>query len=217
MGEEVSHARARRLAPGDLVVLLDGSGREALGRVRRLGGRLLEVDVEEVRPATAEGAPVTLLVGGLRAERLAWLSEKATELGAHRIVLVVTERTQSFRATPSLIPRITRVVREAAKQSERSRWPEIAGPVPLLEALETEASSPTRLFLDLDGVPFPLSLPSSPAALLVGPEGGWAPEEREATHVAGWQSVTLPAGKLRTETAAIAGLILLLAARDGGR
>ncbi|HYN21050.1 MAG TPA: 16S rRNA (uracil(1498)-N(3))-methyltransferase, partial [Thermoanaerobaculia bacterium] len=86
--------------------------------------------------------------------------------------------------------------------------------VPFLGALATEAISPTRLFLDLDGAAFPLSLPSSAAALLVGPEGGWAPEEREAAHVAGWQSVALPAGKLRTETAAIAGLILLLAARE---
>lgn len=217
VGEEVSHARARRLAPGDPVVLLDGSGREAHGRVRRLGGRILEVDVEEVRPTPVEDAPIILFVAGLRAERLAWLAEKATELGAHRIILVVTDRTQSFRAAPGLIPRMTRVVREAAKQSERTRWPEMAGPIPLLEALAKEAGSATRLFLDLDGARFPFSLPSSPAAILLGPEGGWTPEEREAAHVAGWQRVRLPAGKLRTETAAIAALILLLAAREGGR
>jgi len=215
VGEESSHARALRLAPGDPVALLDGSGREARGTVRRLGARMLEVEVEEVRPAVREDAPIALWVAGIRAERLSWLAEKATELGADRIAIVSTERTQGFRAAPGLVPRLTRVVREAAKQAERTRWPEISGPLTLSRAL-LEEPSPTRIFLDLEGAAFPGSLPRSPAALLIGPEGGWTRAESEAARAAGWQPVALPAGKLRTETAAIAALILLRAAREAG-
>lgn len=213
-GEEAAHARARRIKRGDRVILFDGSGREALGRVARLSADQLEVSIEEIRPAALAGPSLALLIAGIRAELLAWIAEKATELGAGRIVIVRTERTQSFRAAPGLLPRLTRVARAAAKQSGRAAWPEIEGPVPLSEALSLERSS-SRIFLDFEGRPFPSSLPQAPAALLVGPEGGWSEEERGAARAKGWLPASLPAGTLRAETAAIAGLVLLRAALAG--
>ncbi len=74
----------------------------------------------------------------MRAERLAWIAEKAAELGARSLTLVVSERTQRFRASGALAERLARVVREAAKQAEQARWPEIAGPIPLAAALRDE-------------------------------------------------------------------------------
>jgi 16S rRNA (uracil1498-N3)-methyltransferase len=170
-----------------------------------------EAAVERILSAAGPAAPVALFVAGLRAERLAWLAEKATELSAESVTLVATDRTQSFRGSAAMLERLERVAREAAKQCESPRWPRIAGPIPLDRALWERPAS-QRLFLDPEGEAFP-SEPSAPAlSLLVGPEGGWTAPEREAARAAGWFLAALPAGKLRAETAAIAALVLARAA-----
>ncbi len=209
--EEAAHARARRLRPGDPVVLLDGSGQEAeafLTHLDRGGG---EVAVDRILPANPPVAPVALFVSGLRAERLAWLAEKATELSAESVTLVASARTQSFRGTAAVLERLERVAREAAKQCESARWPRIEGPLPLERALSERPVS-HRLFLDTHGEAFPSELSAGAVALLVGPEGGWTRAERENARAQGWSLVALPAGKLRAETAAVAALILVRAA-----
>lgn len=211
-GAEAGHARARRLARGDRVVLVDGSGREAEGVVERAGASALEVAVEIVREVAEQDPAVALLVSGVRPERLDWIAEKATELGIARLVLVAAERAQAFRASAARAGRLARVVCEAAKQCERARWPQVTGPLRLEDALAEPSRH--RFFLDLPAAPFPRSLEPAPAALLVGPEGGWSEAERNAARRSGWTAVRLPAGKLRTETAAIAGLVLLRAAFD---
>ena len=209
-GEEAAHARARRIGAGDLVVLIDGTGREATGRVERMGKSAVDIAVLECREVPEEEHAAALLVSGVRPERLDWIAEKATELGATRIVLVASERAQAFRASSSRAERIARVAREAAKQCERARWPHVEGPVSLSAALGEGARH--RFFLDFDGEPFPSALSPGTSAVLVGPEGGWSEAERTAAETAGWKRARLPAGKLRTETAAIAGLVLLRAA-----
>lgn len=210
--EETRHARARRLSPGDAVVLVDGSGAEAVGKLERFDRGGAQVLVDAVRKTGAESAPrLRLLVASVRAERLAWIAEKATELGVESVVLVESERTQRFRASEAARARLERVAREAAKQAESARWPSIEGPTPLPAALANE-SARHRLLLDPDGEPFPGSLEPGSASLLVGPEGGWTEEERRAATAAGWTPVSLPSGKVRTETAAVAGLVLARAA-----
>lgn len=207
-GEEAAHARARRIARGDAVVLVDGSGREAWGRVTEVGRGSVDVTVEGVRAAGPEAAaPIHLLVAAVRPERLSWIAEKATELGAARLTLVSSERTQRFRASEALNPRLARVVREAAKQADAARWPEIAGPVALADVLRGEAAL-TRLILDSSGEPFPFALPAAPVALLIGPEGGWSDAELAEALAHGWIAASLAAGKLRAETAAVAALTL---------
>lgn len=211
-GEEASHAKARRLRAGDAVVLVDGSGREAHGRVLRFARGVVEVAVDSVRAAEPPAHPsVHVLVAAVRSERLAWIAEKATELGASRLTLVVSERTQAFRAREAVSDRLSRVAREAAKQACSARWPAVDGPRPLADVLRAE-TSPTRLILDPAGEPFPAALAASPAALLVGPEGGWTERELADALAAGWLAVSLAAGKLRAETAAIAGVALAQAA-----
>jgi len=215
-GEEAAHARARRVAAGDAVVLLDGSGREAAGRVTRIDRGYLDVAVDKVRAAAAGTlSPIHLLVAAVRSERLSWIAEKATELGAARLTLVSSQRTQSFRANEALSARLERVVREAAKQAEASRWPEVVGPVAFRDVLKSEAAR-SRLILDLSGKPFPATLPRAPAALLIGPEGGWTDAELAAALAEGWVAASLAAGKLRAETAAVAALTLARAALARG-
>lgn len=208
---EAGHARARRLRAGDPVTLVDGSGREAravLTRLDRAGG---EVAVESVLEIPDPRLPIALSVAGLRSERLAWIAEKATELGVQRLTIVETARTQSFRAPDRIAERLERVVREAAKQSEASRWPAVSGPITFDAALSEEAG-PQRFLLDAAGESFPATLAVGPVALLVGPEGGWTEEEREKAAGGGWNIAALPTGKLRGETAAIAAVVLARAA-----
>ncbi len=167
--------------------------------------------IGEVRPAADPGPEISLFVAGIRAERLSWVAEKASELGATRLVIVQTARTQSFRAAPSRIARLRRVAREAAKQCESTRWPEIAGPVSFPSVLHEEHAF-HRFFLDFEADPLPARLAPRSAALLIGPEGGWTREEQEAALASEWRVSALPAGKLRTETAALAALVLVRAA-----
>ncbi|HEY7862605.1 MAG TPA: RsmE family RNA methyltransferase, partial [Thermoanaerobaculia bacterium] len=114
---------------------------------------------------------------------------------------------------PARTPRLTRVVREAAKQARRARWPEVVAK-PLREVLAE--APPVALFLEHSSEPFPTRLPAAPAAIAVGPEGGWTGEERLLAREMGWRLVALPAGRLRAETAAVVALGLLRAARANG-
>lgn len=220
--EESAHARSRRLRPGDPVVLFDGSGREAIGRLAAAAskgrGRGAEVVVEELRDAreSLSGPSIRLGVAAIRGERLAWVAEKAAELEVETLVLVRTERTQAFRAGEAARERLERLARAGAKQSGAIRWPACVGPVAFSEALAGPESE-TRLILDASGEPFPVSLPDRPCALLVGPEGGWTDGEREAARHAGWRPVALPAVTLRAETAAVAAVVLARAALFRGR
>jgi 16S rRNA (uracil1498-N3)-methyltransferase len=215
-GAEASHALARRLRRGDAVVLIDGSGREALARITARSAGSLDVAVESVAEASADALPpITLAVSAVRAERLAWVAEKATELGVARLVIVRSDRTQTFRAVESSAERLGRVVREAAKQSERARWPAIDGPLALRDFLRGERAG-NRLVLDSRGETFPAVLPDAPAALLVGPEGGWSEAELGDALAAGWLVTSLAAGLLRAETAAVSALALARAALARG-
>jgi 16S rRNA (uracil1498-N3)-methyltransferase len=210
---EAAHARARRLVAGDAVLLLDGSGRTAAAQVVRLTGDEMVVAVSSVMQGGASGPGIALFAAGLRAEKLAWMVEKATELGISAVTIVESERTQGFRASESLLPRLERVARESAKQCERADWPRIAGPVPLAQVLEHDSSA-HRFFFDHAGARFPDRLPAEPSAIVIGPEGGWTDSERIAASSKRWSVVRLPAGKLRAETAAIAALVLFRAAID---
>jgi 16S rRNA (uracil1498-N3)-methyltransferase len=212
---ESAHARVRRLSRGDPVALFDGTGREMLARVRGRARSGVEVLTEEPLERAVPGPALALYVAGVRAERLSWIAEKATELGASRIVLVRAERTQSFRAAEALRDRMTRVARAAAKQCGAAAWPAISGPLPTVEALGAESAT-HRFLLDPEGRSFPRVLSTGELALAVGPEGGWTPGERAAARDLGWIGVRLPTGRLRAETAAVAGLVLAKAALAGG-
>jgi 16S rRNA (uracil1498-N3)-methyltransferase len=192
-------------------VLFDGSGREAAGRVVGVSRSGVEVVVDRLLEEVAAGSAIVLYVAAVRAERLAWIAEKATELGAERLVLVRAERTQAFRAPEALTRRLERVALAAAKQCGSPRGLRIEGPLPFSEALPPEAAR-HRLILDPEGERFPTGLAPGGAALAIGPEGGWTSREVAWARDHGWALAGLPAGRLRTETAAVAGLTLLRAA-----
>jgi 16S rRNA (uracil1498-N3)-methyltransferase len=216
-GEERRHARARRLRRGDRVTLIDGTGSCAEGRIAALDADCLEVVTERLIPAQGEApAPITLYVSAVKMPRLSWLFEKATELGAARIVVAGSSRAQAerLRLASREKERLSRLSREAAKQCGRTAFPRCEEPEDF-ETVLADASR-IRLLLDPSGDPFPASLSAAPAALWLGPEGGFTEPEVLRARAAEWRITRLPAATLRTETAALTALALLRASFDTG-
>lgn len=170
-------------------------------------------------PLGPRPAPLILLVSLIKFERLELIFEKATELGADRIVPVMASRSEKGldRAAVKRMDRWRKIVLEASQQSRRDRLPDLAAPVRFAKALTVDAS--LRLLLDENPGAPPLfsnlvNGASERPALLIGPEGGWTDRERENAIGAGWIPVSLGPQILRTETAAIAATALILCARD---
>lgn len=168
--------------------------------------------VLEQLPTPEPPVPVTVLVALIKFERLETVIEKATELGATEIRLVRAERSEKGLelAVPKRMQRWQRIALEASQQSRRFRLPELSGPIPLAKALAFEAEH--RLFLDEERTGksmLDVVSGKAPTAILVGPEGGWPPHEREQALAAGWTPVSLGPLVLRTETAVLAALATL--------
>ncbi len=150
-----------------------------------------------------------------------WLVEKATELGVTRLVPVITRWGQTRRINRA---RWQAVAREAAEQCERLSLPEIAALCDLATVLAHWPRG-RRLYVAVERAGLPHLAArlareehgSAPLALLVGPEGGWAPEDRRLIEASDEACpISLGPRILRAETAALFGLGLLVAHRDAG-
>src|SRR5467141_2169422 len=178
-------------------------------RITSIAERRVEFELGEEVPA-ASATKITLALAVFKFDRMEWAIEKCTELGVAHIVPVITQRTDVHLAAAATkrTERWRRIARQAAEQSRRALPPEIAAPVELPEALrlpgdvrivlaESEENALLRDVLE--------SLPQEAEIVLaVGPEGGWATDELQGFHQAGWTSASLGKTVLRAETAAIA-------------
>ncbi len=226
-GDEARHlAAVMRAAPGDLVVLFDGSGAEFAARIAALHKQTVELEIIERREISRElPIAVTLAVALPKGDRQKWLVEKATELGVTRLVPLTTERGVA-QPLASALNRLRRTSIEAAKQCGRNRLLEIAPPQPAatffaaapadsLRLLADPSSellariSRTRITLACSASEGPPTLARSASEGLsaviaaVGPEGGFTPAEIAAARTADWHLVSLGPRTLRVETAAL--------------
>lgn len=218
LGEEVArHVRARRLGLGAHVLLLDGEGRSARATLVRLVKGSVTADIEDV---TAIGAPppVHLLVPIADRDRMLWLAEKCTELGATSWRPVMYRRSRSVKPRgegPTFTARLRARMASALEQSG-GRWLPAMYPDATLERALGALPSGARLLFDADGAPI-LSPPAvgaivGAATVAIGPEGGLEEEEIERFLSAGFQRVALGGNILRFETAAIAALAIVRSA-----
>lgn len=192
-----------------------------LGTIASVTEERVEFALSEVVSEASE-REIVLVMAIYKFDRLEWAIEKCTELGATRIIPVIARRTDSHLAIAAVkrVERWRRVAHEAAQQSRRLRPPQIDDAVKLKSALALEV--PTRLLLNenersenlRDALTSSIHDATSPIAIGVGPEGGWAEEELAEFSVAGWRSVTLGYTILRAETAAIAALAAVVAILD---
>ncbi|MCB2228116.1 MAG: 16S rRNA (uracil(1498)-N(3))-methyltransferase [Desulfarculaceae bacterium] len=223
--EEAAHARkVLRLAPGEAVELIDGEGARAGGRLTRLDKRGGAVMVEAVDEAPAPAPLLVLCPGLLKAPAMELIAVKLTELACDQVRPV-----QSARAVPRLKDaaakqeRWSRLARQALKQCGAARAPRFAEPAPLAEVLAAAPDDALKLLLYEGEKRTTLAQAIAGAATprevwaLIGPEGGFAPEEAEAAQAAGFISCGLPHTILRAETACLAVASVIRFGREWDR
>lgn len=219
-GENAHHlTRVLRVEEGQTYEITD-SRRAWLAKVEAARRDLVRFEIIEELPEAAEPPPVILWLALIKFERFEWAVEKATELGATRIVPVEAARSEHglFEGARKRVDRWRRIAREASEQSRRLRAPEVGDPGRLSEALRDP--SPHRFWLDEQpGSPaLARVLPpdqAEPVSLAIGPEGGWTESERAAFAEAGWTGASLGPSILRAETAVCAALAVVVQSRMG--
>jgi 16S rRNA (uracil1498-N3)-methyltransferase len=206
--ERAHYARnVLRLTDGDELTVLSGDGR--LGVARLVGNGL---EVSELRDAPLPPSEVTVAVAVPKGDRADWTVEKLTELGVTRLLWLACARSVSEpREGGSRQTRWRRLAEAAAKQSGRARTLEIEGPVDFTTVLERSAS--LRLIAHPGGGSWAEALGGdlSRPMILIGPEGGFTPDELLQAGAAGYAAVTLGPHILRVETAAVASAAVLVA------
>jgi 16S rRNA (uracil1498-N3)-methyltransferase len=199
-----------RLSEGGQVLLFDGVSGEWLARIAESGKKRMTLLVDR-RTREAEAVPdAWLAFAPVKRTETDWLVEKATELGAARLLPVITQRTIVDRVK---LERLEAIAIEAAEQCGRTRLPEIAEPVKLDALLKSRDAARTLYFADENGGEAVSSaFRPGRALLLTGPEGGFTDEERAAIRAAsGSIAISLGPRILRAETAALAALATYMA------
>ena len=217
------HAMVRRVQPGEVLTLFDGSGCDWAATVQAVTRSAVSVRVGAAQRVQRELAqPVTVAAVMPANERMDLLVEKATELGVARIQPLHSERSvlrlQGDRAERKRL-HWQAIAQAACEQCGRSVVPQVAPVLQLLDWLHTPGLSPgssqapardaARWLLSLqpDARSAPaLGLPAGPLCTLSGPEGGFTAEEEAAARAAGFVAVDLGPRVLRAETAPLAVL-----------
>lgn len=220
-GDEAHHAVAvRRLAVGEHVVLTDGAGRSVRGPVTATGKRAMSVEVIESNSAEHPEPRFTVVQALPKGDRGELAVEVLTEVGVDVVVPWAASRSVAVwrgeRAAKSHA-KWAATAREAAKQARRV-WHPVVEPLATTERVaELVAAADVALVLH-EEASVPLADVAVPAAgtvlLVVGPEGGVAPEELEALSAAGARAVRLGAEVLRTSTAGVVAVGALLSRTD---
>ena len=211
------HVQVLRLQPGAALTLFDGHGGQWQAAITRMGRSEVEVEVGDHQAVEREAPrPVYLALGMPANDRMDWLVEKATELGAAGIAPLLAERSV-LRVSGERASRKKAhwqaIAVAACEQCGRNRLPEIAEPRALGAWLQALPAGSRRLLLSLEPDAQPLTVGAAdgaPVVLLSGPEGGLSPAEIALARDAGFMPVTLGPRVLRAETAPLAALARLI-------
>lgn len=210
-------ARVLRLRAGEQVIVLDGSGREALVELTlverdSVQGRVCQRYHNQAEPLVT----LSLYVSLTQREKFEWILQKGTEVGVARFVPVISQRSL-VQTAGQKGDRWQRIVKESAEQSGRGMMPQV---LPAL-AFETAVGQASQYHLSLAAweqekskhliTALGRAQPGIDIALLIGPEGGLSAAEIETARACGWQSVSLGPRILRMETAAVVAAALIAA------
>ncbi len=204
-----------RVKAGDVLEVFDGEGLAFDAKVVSLGelGGVLSLGASREAPRPRS---ITIVQGLPKAEKLEFVLQKGTELGASAFAMAACARSvvKLEGKEEAKLSRWQRIVEEAARQCGRASVPHVFGPRALVAAVASLPGDPAVLVLDEEERALPLStavasLGTRPLALVIGPEGGLTREEVGALIAKGAIGVTLGRLVLRTETAALAALAVL--------
>lgn len=214
--------RVLRLGPGDEIRLADPRGREASAVLRSVGAEGVSADVSEPHERPA-GPRVALAQGLARRERMEFVVQKTTEIGVSEILPIAFTRSivhlDEERGAKRAV-RWRRIAGEAAKQSQRADVPDVREPSDL-DGLIAAAASFDVVLLPWEeepagaaGVRDALAAagadPQTSVLVVIGPEGGLTADEVARLREAGARTLTLGERILRTETAAVVAIALVL-------
>jgi 16S rRNA (uracil1498-N3)-methyltransferase len=220
-GDEARHIRnVLRMKPGDSIILCDGRGMDYISVIEGFEEGMVAALIKETKSSCSEPPiEVTLYQGLPKSDKMDFIIQKSVELGVCRIIPVITERTvvrfKDKKDMEKKKERWQRISHEAAKQCGRGIIPEVSFPVSYDDAVESARGAGLAL------IPYEKCMDSSlkeclhgseerSAAVFIGPEGGFSDNEIKKAVSSGIKPVTLGNRILRTETAGLAVLIILM-------
>ncbi len=210
------HAQVLRLQPGSAVTLFDGRGGEWAARIETMGKREVTATALQHRAIERELAcRVTLALAMPAGERMDFVVEKATELGAARIVPLMSERSVlrlSGERADKRRAHWQAIAVAACEQCGRNRVPEFHAPQPLaawLATLDHPASDEQRWLLGWRHAQPWSATNASSVITLSGPEGGFTADEEDLAALHGFATISLGSRVLRADTAPLAVMAAL--------
>lgn len=227
-GGDVNHIKnVLRLEVGDWIVACDGNGTDYVSRIQSICSDEVVASIEKVQPTGTElPVRITLFQGMPKKDKLELIIQKAVELGACEIVPVMTKRTvvklSEEKKINKRLERWQSIAYAAAKQCDRGIIPTVHKPVSYEEALAMADQ------LDYNVIPYELqtgmeearkivdqACKQRPLGIFIGPEGGFEPEEVERAMTRNIHPMTLGKRILRTETAGMSLLSILMFQMQG--
>jgi 16S rRNA (uracil1498-N3)-methyltransferase len=223
VGSDVNHIRnVLRLEEGDWVVACNGQGRDYVSRVCALDKDKVVLQIEKVQSTGTElKTRITLFQGIPKKEKMEFIIQKAVELGVYEIVPVMMKRCvvklADEKKTAKKQERWQAIAEAAAKQCDRGIIPVVHAPV----SIETAFDMAKELEYNMipyelqDGIDRSREIVSHACAqesvgIFIGPEGGFEPSEVEQAVAGGIEPITLGKRILRTETAGMALLAIMM-------
>lgn len=221
-GQDVNHIRnVLRMKPGEQVAVRDGISRNYVCELEHIGQEEIRARILSSEEDSSELPAKLVLFQGLpKSDKMELIIQKAVELGAYEIVPVATRRAVvklDKKKEESKGKRWNAIAQSAAKQSGRMRIPEVKGVMSLGEAFSYAKD------FDLNLIPYELAegmaqtreilkqvRPGMSVGIFIGPEGGFDVEEVESAMDLGIHPITLGRRILRTETAGLTALSILM-------
>ena len=211
-GSEAHHmATVLRMQPGTPLELFDAKGGIAGGEILEISAREVTIQILSCSVTVDTSPPLTLVQAMLKGKKMDFLVQKATELGVHTFIPLITRYCEKKAMGKQQARRWQRIMLEACKQCRRPVPMEISEPLSL-ERLRPEPDSNLIMpWEDEHCRPLTPALLQTqlPTTLIIGPEGGFHPSEIEYVQQIGFITVSLGPRILRAETAAVGTVAIL--------
>lgn len=221
-GEDVNHVKnVLRLKENDELIVSDGRGRDYHCRISGITNEEVVADICDICDNFSElSTEITLFQGFPKGDKMELIIQKTVELGVTRIVPVMTKRTVvklDDKKAKKKTERYNMIAESAAKQSGRGMIPEVTMPVSFAEAVSMAEKLDMNIipYEEAEGVEYSRNIIKSikgkkSLGIFIGPEGGFAREEIEKALDAGASAITLGHRILRTETAGMAVISIIM-------
>ncbi|MCI6486755.1 MAG: RsmE family RNA methyltransferase [Candidatus Limivicinus sp.] len=217
-GRDAEHVRVLRLRPGEDMIICDGKGTDYKCRLVKADKEQVEAEVIEIVPCPAEpSVQVTVLCGLPKGDRTDYIIQKCVEAGASEIMFFQSDRCVAKPDKPEKkLERWQRIAEEAAKQSGRGIIPQVSWAGEYADALNVANQKELGLFMYETGEREALNAvleansDVKTAAIVTGPEGGFAPFEADLARIVGLHICSMGERILRCETAPVVAVSALM-------